>query len=436
MSRKLYILILLSFWAFSAQAQEINRLEYFLNTDPGVGDGTPVPVTISGDTLDYNFNVDISQLPMGFHRLYVRTIDDSANWSLATWRDFFVTKSSTAAPGPEIVAAEYYIDSTPPPGMATPIALAAQGDSLNETFAISLDDLSPVFHQLSIRVKDAAGDWSLFEKRKFFVVEEPSSELPAPIVSAEYYFDQNPSLMNPIQIPIDAPSDTVDLDFTIDLSDYPLGADTVYMRVRDANGINSLVTRAVFEVMDSAGMPEMADQVFYIDENLAAGSIVDTIIATDPNNDPITYTIVSGNINDAFALNSNTGILTVNNSMAIDYETTPVFNLIVEAGDGNSAPVRASIEVHLNDLNSIAQTDLSNSIKAYPNPSKGNVFIKTNGLFEQGNYFLFNSSGQLVQSGKVTDADKFYINLPSKAGLYVLRLLENKKQALIKLMKE
>ena len=88
--------------------------------------------------------------------------------------------------------------------------------------------------------------------------------------------------------------------------------------------------------------PIIANQIFSINENSANGSMVGIVIATDPDaGQTLTYSIISGNTNNAFAINSSTGALSVNNSVALNYETITSFGLTVRAqdnGQGTSIP--------------------------------------------------------------------------------------------------
>ncbi|MEO5599915.1 MAG: cadherin domain-containing protein [Cyclobacteriaceae bacterium] len=99
-------------------------------------------------------------------------------------------------------------------------------------------------------------------------------------------------------------------------------------------------------------------------ENLSNGSAVHTVLASDFNGDVIKYSIVAGNVGTAFAINSGSGAITVINSAALNFETNPVFNLIVRASDGtlfdgvtitvnlinvNESPTSSSATVSLNE---------------------------------------------------------------------------------------
>ncbi len=100
--------------------------------------------------------------------------------------------------------------------------------------------------------------------------------------------------------------------------------------------------------------PQIVDQSFNIDENSSNGAIVGTVLATDPDaGQTITFSIEGGNASNAFQINSSSGVLTVNNSSALDFETTPIFSLMVMVEDNGIGTLtdQATITVTLIDVN-------------------------------------------------------------------------------------
>ena len=93
-----------------------------------------------------------------------------------------------------------------------------------------------------------------------------------------------------------------------------------------------------------------------LDENSANATAVtnvsDSFTGTDLDRDgeALTYSITAGNTGGAFAINAATGAITVANSAALDFETTPSFTLTVQASDGTLSDT-AAITVNLNNLN-------------------------------------------------------------------------------------
>ena len=61
--------------------------EYFFDVDSGVGQGTSFDLPNTVD-IDGEFDLDISSLTFGAHRLYIRTKDEYDKWSITTTIDF------------------------------------------------------------------------------------------------------------------------------------------------------------------------------------------------------------------------------------------------------------------------------------------------------------------------------------------------------------
>ncbi len=99
--------------------------------------------------------------------------------------------------------------------------------------------------------------------------------------------------------------------------------------------------------------PSIAAQGFVLAENSVFGTAAGLVAASDSDaGQTLTYSIVGGNTNGAFAINAVTGQLSVANAAAIDFEATPVFNLIIRVTDnGNpSLASEATVTVNLQDV--------------------------------------------------------------------------------------
>ena len=81
---------------------------------------------------------------------------------------------------------------------------------------------------------------------------------------------------------------------------------------------------------------------FSVDENTAANTVVGTVAATDPDGDPLTYSVGgtdAAQFNEVFALNASTGEITVKPGVSINYEsgkTTYRINVKVTDGEDDS----------------------------------------------------------------------------------------------------
>ena len=83
--------------------------------------------------------------------------------------------------------------------------------------------------------------------------------------------------------------------------------------------------------------PTIAEQTFSVQEDSPEGTEVGTILASDPEQDILTFTIVSGNTEDAFAIHSDSGTLTVLTPSALSAEQTLSFALTVAVSDGQQS---------------------------------------------------------------------------------------------------
>lgn len=159
--------------------------------------------------------------------------------------------------------------------------------------------------------------------------------------------------------------------------------------------------------------PVVNPAAFQLDENSVAGTVVGQVIATDANaGQTLSYAIVGGNLSGAFAINAATGQLSVANTAALDYETFPVFHLLIGATD-NATPALSDYEqitVTLRDVleslpgpvsqvgpNVVVQgTDDADQIFISTN-AFGQVLIALNGGSQQA--FTLGASGRVIVYG-------------------------------------
>jgi len=114
---------------------------------------------------------------------------------------------------------------------------------------------------------------------------------------------------------------------------------------------NCQVTINITQTNNSA--PIIQAQSFTIAENTAQGTTIGQVVASDPNQgQTLSYSIISGNSSNAFNLSVN-GLLSVNNSVALNFEDMSVFNLMIQVNDdGNpSLSSSGSVTISLTDIN-------------------------------------------------------------------------------------
>ncbi|MEL6896030.1 MAG: tandem-95 repeat protein, partial [Planctomycetota bacterium] len=92
---------------------------------------------------------------------------------------------------------------------------------------------------------------------------------------------------------------------------------------------------------------------FEIDENLADGTIaVSDLVANDPDTDEtFQWSIVSGNDEGAFEIDTNTGVITVSDGTQLDFETNGQFSFNVQLQDGEGLTDVMPVTINLNNVN-------------------------------------------------------------------------------------
>ena len=127
------------------------------------------------------------------------------------------------------------------------------------------------------------------------------------------------------------------------------GDDDYEVIVTVSDGINSAAQTITVTVTDVNEAPFIAAQTFSIIENAAAGTTVGTVVATDEDaGDNLTFAITAGDTSNAFAINENTGVITV--AGTIDHETTLTYTLTVQVSDGDLS-ANAAVTINVTNVN-------------------------------------------------------------------------------------
>jgi len=165
--KRLFIVLLLILSVTTAFTQIVNKAEYFFDTDPGPGNGTPITISNPGVSVVFPVSIPVNLSP-GFHWLAIRVKDSDGRWSLFSKRSFFIAQPATDLP--IITGAEYFYDNDPGVGNGNSLPIQTPGFSVTPTFTIPVPaNMTAGTHYLAIRMKDQAGHWSLFQRDSIIV---------------------------------------------------------------------------------------------------------------------------------------------------------------------------------------------------------------------------------------------------------------------------
>lgn len=154
-------------------SSNIVRTEYVFDVNQPYGSGTPISITPNTNVANFNAVIDISSLSVGPHTLYIRSQDADGKWSITNIRTFSnsTAPSYPVAPPPaqNIVQAEYFIDTDPGLGNATPITITPSTNITDIPLSINTTALAVGPHTFYVRSRSADGRWSLTNLRTFQV---------------------------------------------------------------------------------------------------------------------------------------------------------------------------------------------------------------------------------------------------------------------------
>jgi hypothetical protein len=230
--KKIVLPLVFLFLAHIALAQQISSGEFFIDTDPGVGNGTSLFVPTPVDSFSLNFGVSTNSLSSGFHNLFVRFKYNNGIWGLYEQRPFYIYTASVTNTA-QIVRAEYFFDTDPGVGNATGVNISPT-DSANINLNIPINSLSAGFHNLFVRFKYNNGKWGLYEQRSFYIFTAPTVNT-AQIVRAEYFFDTDPGVGNATGVNI-SPTDSANVNINADATGLSTGSHILYVRFKYNNG--------------------------------------------------------------------------------------------------------------------------------------------------------------------------------------------------------
>jgi uncharacterized protein YceK len=494
----IYLFLLFPFLGFS---QELTEAEYFIDTDPGFGNGTAVAIPANNGATDLSFQADLTGVSNGVHLLYVRVKDENGKWSLTGYRPFYYNQAVGGA-APDLTEIEYFIDEDPGFGNGTPVSVGANSGAIAIDFDADLTGVSNGVHTLYVRARDATGSWSLTGYRPFYY-NAASGQL-RDITAMEYFWDDDPGFGSGIPIDFAQPGTVVVEDVDLDYSFLEPGEHTYYIRVRDDGGVWSLTATGTFEVpclpppirevtnrtptsarlnwtakQSSEGFQIRGNRVgvagflninagaedstrfvgnlqlnrdyfWQIRSVCAVGdtsdwSVPDTFFTTCPQVQNLTTTDISINsatlnwdpipgvngylIEGGLAGSSN--VLTLNiGSGGVGQRTVNVlqpnrnYQWRIKAVCEDDAPFSAVASFSTPAaIPSLPESGESNYIvQVYPNPNSGSFFLDLPDLPERGRYEIYDVLGRMVKESRLTNYRE-EINL-SETGVYNLFILD------------
>ena len=156
---------------FTAPTQ-LNRGEYFFDTDPGIDHATSFPNFQPGNNINILFTVSTAGLTEGFHSLFYRVKDMSGIWSLYEGGLFYIRSLTQTSP---LNYCEYFFgtgNGTGDPGVGNGVHFTFPGTNLRkDSIDIPTIGLASGINNLFFRYRDSLDIYSLYLWQSFRICD-------------------------------------------------------------------------------------------------------------------------------------------------------------------------------------------------------------------------------------------------------------------------
>ncbi|MBN8706341.1 MAG: T9SS type A sorting domain-containing protein [Bacteroidetes bacterium] len=230
----------------SDSTDHIEIVEFFFDSDPGLGQGETIPVSQSSRLSD-SILVDLSGIPNGIHNLGIRVKTSSDSWSFTTHRSFIKQGIQNDNLG-VISGIEYFFGDDPGLGKGIPISVSPV-NIIDKNVILDLSGLQNGFHLLRIRSSDNQGNWGLLSSRPIWV--DQNSGIVSEIERAEWKISKQGSVLTTGVLNATTPS--LFADWIADLPLTNSEVDSTYLlelHIVSNSGGRSLASSKLFSIRE------------------------------------------------------------------------------------------------------------------------------------------------------------------------------------------
>ena len=270
--KSFFYFILLCSYCGVMNGQELSFLEYFIDTDPGIGNATQISLQ-DEDTTGLEITASLVGISPGLHSLHLRTVDDSNSVSLVNTIDFV----KASAPSQEVRYLEYFIDVDPGFGLANQISIN-KADTSGLGFPVDISSLSKGLHNLILRSRDEDGGFSLSNQHSFVKIDGLADSL----VYAEHFYDNDPGFGEATEFSISGTETTKTLN--LNTSALGSGLHGLNIRLRSAKGYWSLTKHIAFiKIRNDAN--QLVKGEYFIDTDPGFGNATSFLLGSEDSSE-------------------------------------------------------------------------------------------------------------------------------------------------------
>lgn len=255
------------------QTQLVTAVQYFFDTDPGLGQNGNGAVLNITPTANYQQTIQVNvpaSLGGGIHFLYVRVRDEFGRWSVAEKTPLLVEAVHATQ---QVTAYQYFYDTDPGPGIPGNggVVTVTPGSSFQQTVQLNVPNLGAGVHYLYVRARDEYGRWGLADKTMLLIESIHATQ---EMVAYQYFFDEDPGVDTPGNgaiVPI-TPTDSFHQNVNLQVpSNLSAGIHYLYVRFKDTYGRWSIADRKMLFVQPGTDPMQITAYQYYFDTDPGVG---------------------------------------------------------------------------------------------------------------------------------------------------------------------
>ena len=365
------------FYKDAIPAANINRLEYFIDTDPGFGNGTNVSITPGASVSDVFWTVDLTVLANGFHNIFIRSRDDNGNWAITNKWLFF----KDIIPSVNINKLEYFVDNDPGFGNGTNVTITPGANVADVFWTVDITGLTNGFHNIFIRSKDNTGNWSITNKWLFFKDIIPAAN----VNKLEYFIDNDPGFGNGTNVTITPGANIADVFWTVDITGLTNGFHNIFIRSKDNAGNWSITNKWLFfkDIIPSVNVNKLE---YFVDTDPGFGNATNVPVTAGADISELAIPVNTSAFSEGFHTifirsKDNNGNWAITNKFGFFNESRPVplnikkaeYYFNTDPGFGNGTAITFTTPIG----NNIADFSFPADITALPNNTPHYLFVRT-----------------------------------------------------------
>lgn len=240
--------------------EDIREIEYYWDTDPGIGKGKKVKVSGNNGSVTIDQNLDCRSLANGMHTIGIRARSQSG-WSCTYVSQYCISNIPTQ----HVERIEYFWDTDPGLGRGTSIPFDTSDNVVLNT-TLSCKGLSNGSHQLNIRAR-SRNNWSTVYSTTVLVENIESND----VSLLEYFWDEDPGIGKGNTIVL--PGGQQGTPFAIDLNTSNLASGVHKLGLRAKAGKNWSQTEVRAFLIDTEGLVTRMEY-FWDDEDPGIGKAI------------------------------------------------------------------------------------------------------------------------------------------------------------------